>query len=143
MSGVSVSVIARLVVLIAIVVQIGACDSGGGEMAVLDIDPKVGHTQGDQPIRIVGQNFRQDIGYTIYFGANKAGTVTILNPETILVTTPGRMDEGKVDITIRADDGTAFRIAEGFEFKEMAGSVVGGLGETGETKKEEKGNLAY
>jgi len=132
----------RLGAFLALFALFCACESEG-EMAVLDVDPKVGHTVGDQPVRIIGQHFRQDIGYTVYFGSAKAGTVTILNPETILVTTPNRTDEGKVDITIRADDGTAFRIKDGFEFKQMSGSVVGGLGETGEVKKEEKGNLAY
>jgi hypothetical protein len=138
----SLSGLYRLGALLAVLAVFCACESKG-EMAILDVDPKVGHTVGDQPVRIVGRHFRQDIGYTVYFGATKAATVTILNPETILVTTPNRVDEGKVDITIRADDGTAFRIKDGFEFKQMSGSVVGGLGETGEVKKEEKGNLPY
>jgi len=118
------------------------CESGG-EMAILDVDPKIGHTQGNQPVRIIGKNFRQDIGYTIYFGSRQVGSVTILNPETILVTTPARNPVGPVDISVRTDDGNAFRIPDGFKFEEMAGSVVEGLGETGETKKDEKGNLPY
>ena len=142
MLDLSVCRLSRLAVVLAIVAGISACESGG-EMSVLNVDPQVGHTLGDQPVRIIGANFRQDIGYTVYFGANKAQSVTILNPETLLVTTPTRSEEGKVDITLRGDDGTAFRIVDGFEFKQMSGSVVGGLGETGETKKEEKGNLPY
>ena len=142
MSYTTVSGRCRLGANLAVFCIFGACEKGG-EMTVLDIDPKVGHTLGDQPVRIIGANFRQDIGYTVYFGAAKAASVTIQNPETILVTTPNHVAEGKVDVTIRVDDGAAFRIPDGFEFKQMAGSVVGGLGETGETKKEEKGNLAY
>jgi len=138
----SLSGLCKVGALLALFSLFCACESQG-EMAVLDVDPKVGHTVGDQPVRIIGRNFRQDIGYTVYFGATKAESVTILNPETILVTTPDRTDEGKVDITIRADDGAAFRIKEGFEFKEMSGSVVGGLGESRDVKKAEKGNLPY
>lgn len=117
------------------------CESGG-EMMILDVEPKTGPVQGDQPVRILGKNFRQDIGYTIYFGTKKTQTVTIRNPETIEVTTPNRMPEGPVDIMIRADDGNAFRIVQAYEFKDMGGSVVEGLGAPGEAK-EDKGNLAY
>lgn len=117
-----------------------ACDTGG-EMAILDVDPKVGHTQGDQYVKILGKNFRQDIGYTVYFGTRKSKQVTILDPGTILVSTPTGMDEGAVDIMIRADDGNAWRVAEGFKFEDMGGSVVEGLGQ-GATSKD-KGNLAF
>lgn len=120
-----------------------ACDSGG-EMAILDVNPKVGATQGDQPVRILGKNFRQDIGYTIYFGTKKSQTVTIRDPETLEVLTPQGMPEGKVDIMIRADDGNAFRIADAFQFQNMGGSIVEGIGAPGAAgKKEQKGNLAY
>lgn len=115
---------------------------GGGEMAILDVDPKVGHTQGDQYVKIVGQNFRQDIGYTVYFGTKKSVQVTIVDPETLLAVTPTGEKPGSVDILIRADDGNAFRIPQGFKFEDMGGSVVEGLG-TGAVKKEEKGNLKF
>jgi hypothetical protein len=115
---------------------------GGSEMAILDVDPKVGHTQGDQYVKIVGQNFRQDIGYTVYFGTKKSAQVTIVDPETLLAVTPTGEKPGSVDILIRADDGNAFRIPQGFKFEEMGGSVVEGLG-TGAVKKEEKGNLKF
>jgi hypothetical protein len=122
---------------------IAACESGGS-MAILDVNPKAGHTQGEQPVRIIGKNFRQDIGYTIYFGTKKTSSVTIRDPETIEVTTPSGMPEGKVDIMIRADDGNAFKIAQAFTFEDMGGSVVEGLGNTpGAKKGEDKGNLAY
>lgn len=118
-----------------------ACDAGG-EMAILDLDPKVGHTQGDQYVKILGKNFRQDIGYTVYFGSKKSKQVTILNPETILVSTPTGMDVGSVDIMIRADDGNAWRISDGFKFEDMGGSVVESLG-SGASGDKAKGNLAY
>jgi hypothetical protein len=113
-----------------------ACDKAG-EMAVLDVNPRVGSTQGEQVVQIVGKNFRQDIGYTIYFGTKKVSTLTIRDPETIETVTPPGMPEGKVDIMIRADNGDAFRIPQVFTFQTVGGPGAGG------PKKEEKGNLAY
>lgn len=113
----------------------------GGEATILDIDPKVGPTQGDQPVKLVGQNFRRDIGYTVYFGTKKASSLTIFDAETLLVTTPAGVEAGTVDVLVRADDGDAWRLPKAFEFKDMGGSVVEGLGAAGAAKK--KGNLAF
>jgi hypothetical protein len=126
----------------ALLVQLAGCDSKGGDVAILDIDPKVGATIGDQYVKILGKNFRQDIGYTVYFGTKKSAQVTIVDPETLLATTPTGQKAGQVDVLIRADDGNAFRIPQGFKFEEMGGSVVEGLG-SGGVKKEDKGSLAY
>jgi IPT/TIG domain len=127
--------------LLAVLGPLAGC-KGAGEVAILDIDPKVGHTQGDQYVKIVGKNFRQDIGYTVYFGTKKSSQVTIVDPETLLATTPSGEKVGQVDVLIRADDGNAFRIPQGFKFEDMGGSVVEGIG-SGAVKKEEKGHLAY
>jgi hypothetical protein len=113
-----------------------ACDSGK-DMAILDVNPRVGATQGEQPVHIIGKNFRPDIGYTVYFGTKKTTSVTIRDPEMLEVITPAGMPEGKVDITIRADNGNAFRITDVFTFQN-----VGTPGSNG-AKKEDKGNLAY
>ncbi len=121
---------------------LSACESGG-DMTILDITPKVGHTQGEQPVRILGKNFRQDIGYTIYFGTKKTSSVTIRDPETMEVVTPAGMDKGEVDIMIRADDGNAFRIVQAFTFEDLGGNVVQGLGTSPASPKQDKGNLAY
>ena len=120
------------------VVLLSSCESGGA-MTILDVAPRVGAMQGDQPVNIIGQNFRQDIGYTIYFGTKKTSSVTIRDPETIQVVTPPNMPEGTVDIMIRADDGNAFKIAEAFAFKNMGGNINA----PGAPKVEQKGNLAY
>jgi hypothetical protein len=129
-------------VLLTVVVGLG-CKSAT-QMAILDIDPKVGHTQGDQYVKIVGRNFRQDIGYTVYFGSKKSAQVTIVDPETLLATTPSGTKPGQVDVLIRADDGNAFRIPQGFKFEDMGGSPVEGLGTPGGVvNKKEKGNLAF
>lgn len=135
------SMLLELSLLSLLVASVAGCKSGG-EMAILDLDPKVGATQGDQYVKIVGENFRQDIGYTVYFGTKKSGQVTIVDPQTLLATTPTGLKAGSVDVLIRADDGNAFRLPQGFKFEDMGGSVVEGLG-SGGVKKEEKGNLAF
>lgn len=117
------------------------CGDEGGEIGITDVQPRAGATQGEQPVKILGHNFRTDIGYTVYFGNKKATSVTILDPETILVTTPQRDEAGAVDVTIRADNGPAFRIASAYNYEEMEGSVVEGLGEGAASSK--KGNLQY
>jgi hypothetical protein len=121
---------------------LAGCESTG-EVQILDVAPRVGHTQGDQSVRILGKNFRQDIGYTVYFGKHKTSAVTIRDPETLEVLTPSGVEPGQVDIMIRTDDGAAFKIAQVFKFEEMGGSVVEGLGAPGQAKPEQKGNLAF
>ena len=119
------------------------CESGG-DVQILDVAPRVGHTQGDQSVRILGKNFRQDIGYTVYFGKHKTSAVTIRDPETLEVLTPSRVSPGEVDIMIRTDDGSAFKISQAFKFEDMGGNIVEGLGTTGAgAKGEQKGNLAF
>jgi hypothetical protein len=127
--------------LLAVLGPLAGCKHGG-DVAILDIDPKVGHTQGDQYVKILGKNFRQDIGYTVYFGTKKSAQVTIVDPETLLATTPAGAKVGQVDVLIRGDDGNAFRIPQIFKFEDMGGSVVEGLG-SGAVQKMERGNLAY
>jgi hypothetical protein len=143
LSRVSMECLLNMAVLALVSAMIIGCGETRGETKVRDIDPKVGHTQGEQPVRIIGSNFRQDIGYAVYFGTRKAGNVTILGPETLLVTTPNRVPVGVVDVLIQTDTGVTFKLPKGFEFKDMGGDVVGGLGESVEVKKEQKGNLAY
>jgi hypothetical protein len=128
--------------VLALLGQLAGCESKGGDVTIVDIDPKVGATQGDQYVKILGKNFRQDIGYTVYFGTKKSAQVTIVDPETLLATTPTGAKVGQVDVLIRADNGSAFRIPQGFKFEDMGGSVVEGLGKGG-VKKEDRGSLAY
>lgn len=119
---------------------VSACGGEAGEMQILSIEPRVGALQGEQPVRIGGKNFRTDIGYTIFFGNRQASQVTILDPETLMVMSPSRDETGEVDITIRADDGAAFRIASAFRYEDQGGNVVEQLGGVA---KQKKGNLAY
>ena len=119
---------------------LAGCESEGGEMAILTVEPRNAGLGGEQPVKIGGQNFRTDIGYTVFFGTRRAPSVTIIDPETLLVTTPQVDDAETVDITIRADNGDAFRIASVFEFQDSGEGMVNQFGETSMTKR---GNLAY
>ena len=123
-----------ILVAMASLGALGGCDEGGGEMAILDVQPRAGSTAGEQPVRILGKNFRQDIGYTVYFGNKKSEQLALRNPETIEVLTPPGMDPGPVDIMIRADNGNAFKITGAYEFKEIQ--------QPGQPQ-EDKGNLAF
>jgi hypothetical protein len=115
------------------------CD-GGKEMKVTGLNPQAGHIAGDQTIEIQGKNFRTDIGYAVYFGDARAKSVTIRSSEALVVTSPSGA-VGPVDVTVRADDGNAFKMKQAFKYEDMGGSVVEGLGKTTETKN--KGNLAF
>jgi hypothetical protein len=116
-----------------------AC-ANDGQMAVIGINPRAGHIAGDQTVEIQGKNFRSDIGYTVYFGNAKAKSVTIRGTESLVVTTPSG-EKGATDVTVRADDGNAFRLKQAFTYEDMGGSVVEGIGQTAAGKN--KGNLAY
>ncbi len=120
---------------------LSACEDDGA-MKVQRISPVAGHLAGDQPVRIEGRNFRTDIGYTVYFGNKKSKSLTIRSPELLEVITPKSPTgkPGPVDVSITADDGTAFKIPAGFRYEDMSGSVVEGLGSSGGKKS---GNLAF
>lgn len=129
---------ARLAVIGWVGILANACDpTGGGELAVHDIEPRAGATAGEQPVRITGANFRQDIGYTVYFGATRAPQVTIMDDTTLVVATP-QHDSGAVDVVIAADNGPAFRIVQGFSFNDQGGNVMEQVGEPGAAQGEER-----
>jgi len=113
------------------------CGGEGGEMAINNVEPQAGNLAGEEPVKIMGENFRTDIGYTVYFGTQRATSVTILDPSTILVTTPMMEDPSTVDITLTADNGPAFRIAEAVTFEDRSAAGAG----AGAAKK--SGNLAF
>ncbi len=106
-----------------------ACGEGeGGDLEILNIDPRAGATSGEQPIRIIGNNFRRDISYTVYFGTKASERSTILDDHTLLVATPVVEEPGAVDVIVAADNGPAFRIREGFRYEDMGGNVMENVG---------------
>ncbi len=105
----------RILGVVATLALALGCESAGGPMAVYDLQPRTGLTGGEQRIQITGANFRQDIGYTVYFGTQRAGSVTILDTSTLLVATPAH-ETGPVDVVVAADSGPAFRLVQAFEY---------------------------
>ncbi|MFK7990055.1 MAG: IPT/TIG domain-containing protein [Sandaracinaceae bacterium] len=117
--------------LAALVFSAGAYACGGeegGELRITNLDPRAGATAGEQAVKISGANFRRDISYTVYFGTKRSERTTILDENTLLVATPGADDPGAVDVIVQADNGAAFRIAEGFQYEEMGGNIMENVG---------------
>jgi len=120
---------------IALTVAVFAGCGGSQPTDVFDVNPRAGATQGGQPVKIMGQGFHTDIGYTVYFGLKKADNVTILDDHTLVAMTPQMEQPGDVDVMIRADDGPAWRLSKGtapaFRYEDMGGNVMEGVGREG------------
>ena len=129
-----------ILVLCGFAVAIGmvACGGEGGELEILNIDPRAGATAGEQTVKIMGNNFRRDISYTVYFGTKAAERSTIMDDHTLVVATPGADEAGPVDVIVAADNGPAFRIREGFRYEEMAGNIMENVGSTTSGQGEER-----
>lgn len=81
-------------------------------------------------MRILGNNFRRDIGYTVYFGTKRSERSTLLDDHTLVVATPSQDTAGPVDVIVAADNGPAFRIVQAFTYQEQGGNVIERVGET-------------
>lgn len=101
---------------------VGCGNDGTGPMDVYNVEPRHGQTAGEQAVRISGANFRQDIGYAVYFGSERATQVTIMDTSTLLVATP-QHDLGTVDVVVASEAGPAFRIHDAFSFDDQGGTV--------------------
>jgi hypothetical protein len=113
---------------------LSSCGESGeptGPMAVWDVQPRAGATAGEQPIQITGANFRQDIGYAVYFGSLRATAVTIMDTSTLLVVTP-QHEAGPVDVVVAAENGPAFRIQQAFTYADQGGNVMQQVGQPGQ-----------
>lgn len=92
-------------------------------MAVHDIQPREGPASGGKSVVITGSNFEADVGYTVYFGPNKARQVLVRNPETLEVMSPGSNDKGAVDVTIMSDSGEGYKVAQAYTYQGEGGPV--------------------
>ena len=119
-----------------------ACSEDSGELQILRVDPQAGAIQGQQRVSIKGRNFRSDIGYTVYFGAQRGTKVSLIDPNTLQVETPAVSEATEVDIVVRADDGPAFRIANGYRYVDHSGNVMEQVG-AGPGRAADDSNLAY
>jgi hypothetical protein len=116
--------------LLAAPVVVSCGDPASEPLAVYDLTPRGGSIAGEQPVQIIGTGFRNDVGYTVYFGSERATAAQVVDPNTLLVVTPAH-DAGRVNVVVAADDGPAFRIADGFEFADTSGNVYEHMGEGG------------
>jgi hypothetical protein len=119
------------VLLTVAVIAVGGVACGGaegGDLSVTNVDPRAGATAGEQSVRIRGNNFRRDISYTVYFGTKRAQRSTILDDNTLLVTTPQADQARSVDVIVAADNGPAFRIRDGYRYEDMGGNVMEQVG---------------
>ena len=101
-----------------------ACEQGPAAMSFVGVDPDFGGLQGGKTVRLVGQDVRLDIGYAVYFGKQRSPQVSIQNERALLAVTPRRFEPGKVDVTIRADNGAFFVLERGFEYIDQAGNLL-------------------
>jgi hypothetical protein len=97
-----------------------ACVQKGGPLKVDSVEPPQGTTAGGEEISVVGGGFQP--GKTqaeVKFGRKKAETVTIASPGKIRVVTPPN-EKGPVDVMVTFDDGSTFKIPNGFRYLEPA-----------------------
>ena len=109
-----------LALSMAAFVTIAACTQGGGPLKVESLEPPQGTTAGGEEISINGGGFQP--GRTqaeVKFGHKKSETVTIASTNKIRVVTPPN-EKGPVDVNVMFDDGTTFKIPNGFRYVEPA-----------------------
>jgi len=97
-----------------------ACVQKGGPLKVDSVEPPQGTTAGGEEISIVGGGFQP--GKTqaeVKFGRKKSETVTIASPGKIRAVTPPN-EKGPVDVMVTFDDGSTFKIPNGFRYLEPA-----------------------
>jgi hypothetical protein len=111
-------------VIISAVVLLAGCEKPPAEMSFEALDPNFGGLQGGKTVRVIGRNLRLDIGYAVYFGGQQSPQVSIQSDRALLAVTPRRFDPGRVDVTIRADNGSVFVVKDGFEYINQAGRLL-------------------
>jgi hypothetical protein len=97
-----------------------ACVQKGGPLKVDSLEPPQGTTAGGEEISILGSGFQP--GKTqaeVKFGRRKAETVTIASSGKIRVVTPPN-EKGPADVMVTFDDGSTFKIPNGFRYIEPA-----------------------
>ena len=110
--------------IIGAVLALAACEKPQPAMDFKRADPNFGGLQGGKTIRVVGENLRLDIGYAVYFGQLRSPQVSIQNDKALLAVTPRQLTPGRVDLTIRADNGSVFVIRSGFEYINQRGQLL-------------------
>lgn len=111
-------------VIIGAVFLLGACQKQSDEMGFGRLDPDFGGLQGGKSVRVLGENIRLDIGYSVLFGRQVSPQVSIQSDKALVAVTPRTTEAGRVDVVVRTDDGSVFRIKEGFQYVNQAGNLL-------------------
>jgi hypothetical protein len=114
----------RALWVIAVSLLLAGCEQESSAMTFQRLDPDFGGLQGGKTVRVVGENVRLDIGYAVYFGKQRSAQVSIQNEQALLAVTPRRFEAGRVDVTVRADNGAFFVLKGGFEYIDQGGSLL-------------------
>ena len=109
-------------VSIGLWMAVAACTQGAGPLKVDSLAPNQGTTAGGDEIALVGSGFQP--GKTqaeVKFGRKKAENVVIASTGKIKVITPAN-EKGPVDVTVMFDDGSMFKVPNGFRYVEPSDS---------------------
>ena len=104
-----------LVTALFVLGSLASCDEKG-KIRVDRVEPVEGISAGGDHVNIVGSGFQP--GKTqarIMFGKHLCDQVVISSTSKISVVTPNG-DKGPVDVTIDFDDGTRYKIPNGFRY---------------------------
>lgn len=101
--------------ILFLAVALGACQKGG-PIKIAEVEPAEGIVGGGDSVIIRGSGFQP--GKTqveVRFGRHKAEQVVIAATNKINVVTPAG-DKGPVDVILAFDDGTQYKIPNGFRY---------------------------
>ena len=112
------------VVLFALLVG-ASCNK---EFGIRDVSPAVGVLAGGEPVEILGSGFDPNLGFSVYFGTEKAENVVVSSSNKITVTTPSSAEAKSVDVRIATDNGQEFLLKDAFRYVEKSGMDIRDLG---------------
>jgi hypothetical protein len=107
----------RLVTMLFVFGLLASCDDNG-KIRVDRVEPSEGINAGGDRVTIVGAGFQP--GKTqarITFGTHVCEQVVISSTNKIIVVTPNG-DKGPVDVTLDFDNGSRYKIPNGFRYVE-------------------------
>ncbi len=99
-----------------------ACDSD--RFAVSGIEPTVADYRTQSQVKIIGQGFKPEVGYSVYFGKAKAQDVAYMDANTLVARPPTVTEPGTADVTVVSDLGPGFLVRGGFKFVDLSGNPV-------------------
>lgn len=115
-----------VIVFVVFVIFVGA--SCNKEFGIKDVSPEVGVLAGGEPVEIIGSGFDPNIGFSVYFGMEKAENVVVSSSNKLIVTTPSSAEAKSVDVRIATDDGKEFLLKNAFRYVAKSGMDIRDLG---------------